>query len=164
MNRAKKRKSTNNWQPLIRAHFVKALNEAQVQEIIKRTGYDEVTARDIIKKELNETEYWINDLYQVSVHYINYKTPMVQINIRRRDGRAIFRDWRHFQEIKNQIVGKECEGVELYPAESRLNDTSNKYHIWCYTNPKYRFPFGMETRDIYDDDGNRTPGLRQRKL
>lgn len=39
-------------------------------------------------------------------------------------------DWREFQRIKNEVCGLEREAIELYPADSRLVDTSNEYHLW----------------------------------
>lgn len=44
--------------------------------------------------------------------------------------RSTRHDWREFQRIKNEVVGPEREAVELYPAESRLVDTANEYHLW----------------------------------
>lgn len=44
--------------------------------------------------------------------------------------RSTRHDWREFQRIKTELVGPEREAVELYPAESRLLDTSNEYHLW----------------------------------
>jgi hypothetical protein len=75
----------------------------------------------------------------------------------------IMRDWRHFQRVKNEIVGSECEAVELYPAESRLTDTTNKYWLWAVADPTFRFPIGYTTRDVRYESGP-TPGLRQRRL
>jgi hypothetical protein len=43
-------------------------------------------------------------------------------------------DWRDLQRIKNQLVGPECEAVELYPAESRKVDTANQCGV-CSTRP-----------------------------
>ncbi len=40
-------------------------------------------------------------------------------------------DWRDLQAVKNDIAGEEWEGVELYPAESRLADPSNRFYLWC---------------------------------
>ena len=54
------------------------------------------------------------------------------LSIRRLDRKPIH-DWRHFQKIKNDIVGEEAEAVEIYPAESRLTDTANQYHLFAYT-------------------------------
>jgi hypothetical protein len=39
-------------------------------------------------------------------------------------------DWVIFQQIKNELVGTEQEMVELYPAESRLLNSSHMYHLW----------------------------------
>ena len=118
-----------------------------------------------LDEEARDTTYWGNDLYHVA-RRVFPGSPLVQLNIRRLDGKPIFRDWRHFQEIKNQLVGKECEGVELYPAESRLVDTSNKYHIWCHTDPNFRFPLGFEYRRVESSTRkrNKLPGTRQRKI
>jgi hypothetical protein len=40
----------------------------------------------------------------VSSQWNRTEHEMVHLNIRRRDGGPIFRDWRHFQRIKNQLV------------------------------------------------------------
>jgi hypothetical protein len=71
--------------------------------------------------------------------------PYVHLTIRNRDG-STRHDWRDFQRIKNELVGEEAEGVELYPAESRLVDTIHHYHLWVF--PEHRFPFGMTEREV----------------
>lgn len=43
--------------------------------------------------------------------------------------RAPIRDWRVGQRVKNELVGPEAEGIELYPAESRLMDEANEYWL-----------------------------------
>jgi hypothetical protein len=50
-------------------------------------------------------------------------------------------DWRDYQQLKNFLVGEEWEAVELYPAESRLMDPSNRFYLWCV--PKGVFDFGL---------------------
>jgi hypothetical protein len=89
---------------------------------------------------------YLNDLYRVQVRDV---APFVQLDITRRDGN-ICSNWRHFQQIKNELVGPECEGVELFPAESRLVDTANQYHLWVMPNARYRFPFGYGNRLVLD--------------
>lgn len=81
--------------------------------------------------------------------------PYVHLTIRSRDGSPVH-DWRDFQRIKNELVGEEAEAVELYPAESRLVDTANHYHLWAFT--QYRFPLGMAQRETSDGG----PGISQR--
>lgn len=79
-----------------------------------------------IYQELNDTETWINDMYVVSV---DRSGEIGHISIRRQD-RGHAKDWRHFQQIKNELFGNEREAVELYPAESRVVDTVNQFHLW----------------------------------
>jgi hypothetical protein len=143
--------------PLVKSHYLKPKAEVD----FSRAG----ASQQALDEESRNTTYWINDLYLVA-RRVFPGSPIVQLNIRRRDGKPILRDWRHFQEIKNQLVGEECEGVELYPAESRLVDTSNKYHIWCHLDPKFRFPVGFDYRHVEDANPkrNKVPGIRQRKL
>lgn len=143
------------------------LERADVQPITPKLLEDAMRAHpfltresviELLERESAKCEYWINPIYQVAK---TYEGEFVHLNIRRRDGAVIYRDWRHFQEIKNQLLGPECEAVELYPAEGRLVDTSNKYHLFGRPDPDYRFPFGYQERDVQNHEGQ-TPGTRQR--
>lgn len=102
-------------------------------------------------------ELWHNDIYQATVRrwpddpVFGTRGGMIQIGIHAHDGTACH-DWRDFQGIKNQIAGEECEGFELYPAESRLLDPSNYYTIWCFPGLK-RIKVGIvEGRRVLDAD------------
>ena len=150
-----------HWKPLVLANVVRYPEEL-VAETARCMGLSAEDALDWLKRQSEACPTYINHLYQVQVFRVD--DEMVQLNIRRRDGRPIFRDWRHFQQIKNELVGEECEAVELYPAESRLVDSSNKYHLFCSTDPTFRFPFGWTARDVQDDTGVKRPGLKQRRL
>lgn len=105
-----------------------------------------------LPESLRQREVWKNDTYTVFVSR-NIKFPgvpcgMTWLSIKRNDKEPC-NDWRHFQWIKNQLCGPECEGVQLYPAERRMLDGSNQYHIWILENPKTEFPFGFnEGRNI----------------
>ncbi len=69
--------------------------------------------------------------------------PLVvtHLSIKRND-RGPIHDWRDFQIIKNTFCGDDAEGVEIYPAESRLVDTSNQYHLWVFP-PGDHLPLGF---------------------
>jgi hypothetical protein len=84
-------------------------------------------------------ETYQNDIYFVVIERV---TPLIHMCVRRLDGQPA-KDWRHLQQIKNELIGPECEAVELFPAESRLIDTTNEYHLWVHPTPSYRFPFGF---------------------
>jgi hypothetical protein len=87
-------------------------------------------------------ELWGNSQVTVSVH--RFDDAHIELSYHRRD-RAPIRDWRVGQRIKNEICGPEWEGVELYPAESRLVDQANEYHIWCVPQ---RWPLGYDERAV----------------
>ncbi len=118
------------------------------------------TIRAVYDDEFLAGKTWINDLYVVIAK------PMAQgathLSIRRIDRKAC-RDWRHFQKIKNQLCGKEREGLELYPAESRLVDTANQYHIWVMP-PGVRLEIGRNRRSVVDHGDHPIPGVVQRPM
>ena len=98
----------------------------------------------------------VNDTYQVNVlrgencdHLIlsdQLKGLCDYLTIKRADKKAIH-DWRHFQIIKNELCGEDREAIEIYPAESRLVDTANQYHLWVI--PKGdAMPFGWKARVV----------------
>src|SRR3954466_1854884 len=97
-------------------------------------------------QRLNSLNVWENDPYLVEVAY---HAPYIQLNISRHDGAACT-CWREFQQIKNELVVPEFEAIELFPAESRLVDTANQYHLWVYADPKFRFPVGFLDRFVLD--------------
>lgn len=91
-----------------------------------------------------------NNRYQVAVRKadVGENWPeMWHLSIKRID-RGVIHDWRELQEIKNMLVGPEHEAVEIYPAESRLVDSANQYHLWVMCDPDIRFPFGFNARVV----------------
>jgi hypothetical protein len=87
----------------------------------------------------------------------------IYLGVKRLD-KAPMADWRVKQRIKNAILGDEAEAVELYPAESRLIDESNHYHLFGVL-PPARIPLGWRERKVGDGDGLSAPGQhRQRPL
>jgi hypothetical protein len=88
-----------------------------------------------------------NDLYLVLV---GGAPPFIRLTIWRHD-RQPCENWRHLQQIKNELIGPEHEAAELFPAESRLVDMANEYHLWVHVDPLFRFPFGFEGRCVVED-------------
>jgi len=151
--------------PLVKADVFKR-DEELVKTTAKTMRISLEAARKHLDDEIARECIWVNEIYQVATRTFEHPNlgPCMQINIRRRDGKVIFRDWRHFQEIKNQLAGPEYEGIEIYPAESRKVDTSNKYHIWVILNTEMRIPFGFQDRLLMDKTDTDLNGLRQRPL
>jgi hypothetical protein len=163
-----------NWKPLREAtvdrrDYTDSKYRHFVDVAMQQYGLDFEAACKRLKDYDDTCTYWRNDLYQVQVRRFRneaFEQDMIHLNIRRIDGAPIF-DWRHRQWIKNQLVGDECEGFELYPAESRMVDTSNKYHIWCFTDSTVRLPVNIDgygKRDVVEQEVKSPPGARQRRM
>ncbi len=83
------------------------------------------------------------------------------LSIKRHDRDVILgKDWRDFQRIKNELCGEERDAIEIYPAESKLVDTANQYHLWVFP-AGLQFPVGWQTRLVGEDMGD--SGAVQRK-
>jgi hypothetical protein len=108
-------------------------------------------------------EVWANRIYTAFVLYDNEehsREGFCHLSIKRRD-RDAAHDWRHFQWIKNDVLGPEREAIELYPAESRLVDGANQYHLWVWPAGQ-RIPLGFEGRTVGGSAEAALVGARQR--
>lgn len=99
-------------------------------------------------------ECWQNEKYTVllvmhSTEDFLLPEGTAWLSVRRND-REPLADWRDIQAIKNQLIGPECEAVQLFPAESRLVDTANQYHFVALRDPGQRFGFGFTFRAVSD--------------
>jgi len=96
----------------------------------------------------------VNNYYVV---YVYEEDRCTHLSIRRHDNSAI-RDWRDLQRIKNELCGQDREGLEIYPAENRLVDVGNHYHLWVLSSGE-QIPFGFHERCVGSIDKN---GLKNR--
>src|SRR5262252_5066149 len=100
-----------------------------------------------------EVQIFKNHRYTVQVRELDPVRPDVlpamEISVRRNDRQPVT-DWRDLQRIKNEMAGPECEGVQLFPAETRLVDTANQFYMYAILDPRFRFPFGFRERMVSD--------------
>ena len=92
---------------------------------------------------------FVNSRYQVLMR--EYDSPLGRVTwlaIVNRD-RSARHDWRDFQRIKNELLGPEREAMEVYPAESRLVDTNNQFHLFVLPEG-HCIPLGYMERDVAD--------------
>ena len=78
------------------------------------------------------------------------------LRIYRHDGKRIRNHWSELQRIKNELVGPEHQGAEIYPPESMLQDGENSYHLWVFKSPNSRLPFGLPWPRAWGADGERS--------
>ena len=104
---------------------------------------------NFIEKE-KTAEIWENLIYQAHVHRNQYANDMVHaeelqdkcgyISLKRKDKRPI-NSWQDVQTIKNRLFGIEREAIQIFPAESRMVNIANQYHIFVFPEG-YIIPFG----------------------
>lgn len=138
------------WTPFEAAVVLASRNRNLVRRTAEIGNMTEADAERFIADRIAETELFVNSRYQVAVDR-NVGGGMVHLSIKQID-QGQLRNWRDLQRIKSELIGAECEGVEIYPAESRMVDTSNQYHLWVQSDPTKRLPFGLGNMRLVTDD------------
>jgi hypothetical protein len=133
---------------------------AQIKAFTEQHGF---TAEQVIAAYASATtgKLFVNSRYQVLVREIT--NDMVHLSIKRLDQMPIH-DWRDLQRCKDELVGPECEAIELYPARARVLDSSNQYHLWAMRNPAFRFPVGFAHGETSSADVADAVGAAQRSM
>ena len=114
-----------------------------------------LTLQQIAYYKQNPTEeVWVNDKYIVHKRIDlpmgnNSGALLTHLSVRNTDNTPI-RDWREMQYIKNELVGEDKEGFELFPKENRLVDTANQFHIWVFQDSENGIPIGFSERCVTD--------------
>ena len=73
--------------------------------------------KKLLTEILNE-EVWANNLYECNVRKIpdaKLKNDIIHLSIKNYDRNTDI-PWQHKQWIKNEVLGREYEGLELFPA------------------------------------------------
>lgn len=122
------------------------------QNTLYITGFDRSPSEafDALAKHAEKTmqgKTFANEKYIVRRNQIG--GGMVHLRIKTLDA-TTEHNWQEYQQIKNELLGPECEAVELYPAESRLVDAANEYHLWGWSDSVHRFPVGFQSRTAAD--------------
>jgi hypothetical protein len=138
-----------HWTPFKPAEPL-PISEANLRDMARNFDMTIEQMRTMMEEERKVSNIFLNSRYQVDVRDAEPAPGWPQmkwLSIKRLDRAPIGEErFRDFQRIKNELVGKECEAVELYPAESRLVDTANQYHLWVIAEPGQMFPFGFGER------------------
>lgn len=135
----------SRWTPFEEASA--AIGDDYVAGIAKRLSMPVDQLRAALDVDMRDVRLFLNARYQVQRR--EQTENKVWLSIKRIDQQqAMFHSWRDFQRIKNELVGPECEFIELYPAESRLVDEANQYHLWGSADPEFRFPLGFNYRQV----------------
>ena len=119
-------------------------------------GCDRAKIEEFVEETLkrsNDCVRWNNDKYQVAIFEAEMSgdfPDMWHLSIKRHDRYPIF-NWRDIQTLKNELIGEDNEAVQLFPAESRLVDGANQYHLFVLKDASIRFPFGFTSRCVTEE-------------
>lgn len=133
----------------------------QTPEDDPNTPWTEFVPLDVEPSEHAPQARYVNSRYNVLVFAGQDATlgEYVHLSIRDHDCSARH-DWRDLQRIKNELVGAEYDGVELYPAESRLVDTANAFHVYVFKD--WHVPIGFTMRLVMEGRPSRRCTVAQR--
>ncbi len=67
------------------------------------------------------------------------------------------RDWREFQQIKNEVCGTSCVGAECYPPDDTVMDPSNAFIMRVWPRDKQPFPLDFERGNVLTPDESIAP-------
>lgn len=147
MNRKDRRRhavQNGGWMPWQVTQTV-ARTEAEMIQIAGNIG----KPLDFVRDTLDAVTYdggllKKNNIYQVAIRGTEVPAgwpAMTHLAINRHDFAALGTEhYRDLQRIKQTLLSAKCDAVEVYPAESRLNDCVNQYHLWCLDDSAVRFP------------------------
>jgi len=151
----KKKKLMRPWESFQKVAYPVDEIKEKIKMVRESNQSEEIKEKAIQSLEtLLTIDVWKNNYYEVAISRHQEspdKTVEIHLSIKRIDKKAA-KDWRHFQRIKNELLGEEYEAIELYPAESRLVDVANQYHLWSIENPDgtpFIFPVGFQERLTY---------------
>ena len=130
-------------------------------------------SREQVRADFDEelkAETYVNNIYQVTVKRgsaVDFlirpeflKGKCTWLSIKRRDKRPV-NHWQDMQTMKNRLVGTECDAFQIFPAESRMVNTSNQYHLIVLPEG-YQFPFGwFEGRTVITENIEDCAGANQ---
>lgn len=159
-----------DWTPFARAdvdirQFFTSEAEERFRVLGVKSGKTMEEMRAIYLTSM-EDEHYINSRYLVAIR----RTPasdgeggvieMVHLSVKRHDQQPLRRHWADMQRIKNELLGTNCEAVELYPKEGRLVDTANQYHLWGVNSGTFQWPIGWNEGQVTMDE-DEAPGVGQ---
>ncbi len=144
------------------------VDDRPIQHIAEAHNMTVEEAEALVAERVESVRVYVSDSgYTVfisdTIPFVSGWPEMVHLSIKNRERSALL-DWRDLQEIKNDLVGEENEAVQLFPAESRLVDEANQFHLWCLKDPEERFPFGYTQRLVLGRKTAEKCGAEQRPL
>ena len=139
------------WTPFVQVGQEKELGDLIFSATFANSRYQVMVRKVDPLKE--------NDSIVKLVEFSDDFGPIIHLSIKRID-RSSYVPWRDLQRIKNEICGDQSEAIMLNPAEKRLVDTANQYHLWVLPEGQF-WPVGWMSRVVSETTS--IPGVVQDK-
>lgn len=108
------------------------------------------------ERKSSNAKMYKNGLYRVTVYegeeademnqVEEFKGRCTYLSIRREDNEPKT-SWTDFQQIKNELTDPRREAIEIYPAQARVFDAANQYHLLVFPLGVI-LPFGKDQQKI----------------
>ena len=110
------------------------MSRNKIKPIAKWGKWQDVSERLALHTNKSIYKAVINNAY--SVQFSKFRNEIlgqdvIHLWIRRHDGKK-FIPWAHFQRIKDDLVGKDWQGIQVYPKRDKIVDQADMYHLWCF--------------------------------
>lgn len=89
---------------------------------------------------------WRNALYVVLIRPFDGPGGEKMLHLAIRTPSSAEPPWRDLQRIKNEVCGEPRFAVQIHPAQDRLVDEADMYHLWVYP-AGYEAGFGLHKLD-----------------
>jgi hypothetical protein len=89
----------------------------------------------------------LNRVYSVQFYQHDTEWGIVDHLVIRRHDIEPVRSWWDIQRIKNELMGLDRVGIEVYPQDAALVDAANVYHLWVLPEG-FELPFGLHINTL----------------
>lgn len=69
---------------------------------------------------------------QISFVYNNKYGRIAHLWVKRHNGKPT--TWKEMQQIKNELIGEDKLGIEVFPPSEKVIDQAPMYHVWVFEN------------------------------
>lgn len=76
---------------------------------------------------------------------ITRRDPKLPANIVTNNGTGEL-TWAEKQQIKDELFGADRVAIEVFPAEDRMVNTADVYHLWVF-DKHFKIPFGIHPKE-----------------
>ena len=143
MERDEVKKYGAKWTPFVQVSSDRTAVVGNLDAVAKQFGVPLDVVREVAAETFSNAKLYLNSIFEVEIKPATQPNGWLHLAVRRRNGVAGV-TWAENQHIKDELVGPDCEGIELLPAAARLRNARQDFpSIGVCPNPAERLAFGF---------------------